>query len=108
MSWKCAAGPRGKTLTSKTYPNRASSGRAAFPMLANGELLPLELKLCPPRPLAGAVLELHPAALKVVRVGMCVARVAGLPNGGYPLYQERERRRKQDDEVTSRRRETGR
>lgn len=108
MSWKCAAGPRGKTLTSKTYPNRASSGRAAFPMLTNDRLLPLELKLCLPLPLAGAFLELHPAALKVVQVGMCVARVAGLPNGGYPLYQERKRKRKQEDQVTSRQRETGR
>lgn len=61
----------GKTLTYKTYPNRASSSKAAFPMLTNDHLLPLELKLCLFVLLAGAVLDLHSAALKVVRLGCC-------------------------------------
>ena len=69
MSWKCAEGPRGENVHVQTYPNRASSGRAAFPVLTNDHLLPLELKLCLPVPLDAAVLDLHPAALKVVRLG---------------------------------------
>lgn len=39
----------------QTYPNRARPGRAAFPVLTNGHMLPLELKLCLPVPLALAV-----------------------------------------------------
>lgn len=46
MSWQCAAGPRGENVHVQTYPNRASSNRAAFPIPTNNDGLPLELKLC--------------------------------------------------------------
>lgn len=62
-------------------------------MPTNDSPLPLELKLCLRVPLARAVLDLHPAALRVVCGWDAVARVASLSNGGYPLYQERERKR---------------
>lgn len=98
MSWKCAAGPRGKTLTSKTYPNRASSGRAAFPMLTNDHLLPLELKLCLPVPLARAVLHLHSPALRVVRLG-CYGKDGRTAKRWLPtLSGTKERERKQENE----------
>lgn len=61
----------GENAHVQTYPNRASSCRVAFPVLTNDHLLPLELKLCLPVPLARAVLGLHSAALKVVRLGCC-------------------------------------
>lgn len=93
MSWKCAAGPRGKTFTSQNLPEPGKLYRAAFPMLTNDHPLPLELKLCLSVPLARAVLDLHPAALRVVCGWDAAARVASLSNGGYPLYQERERKR---------------
>ena len=71
MSWNCAAGPRGENVHVQTYPNQASSGRAAFPVLTNDHLLPLELKLIFLISLARPVLGLHSAVLKVVRLGCC-------------------------------------
>lgn len=61
MSWKCAQGPRRENVHVQTYPNRASSVRAAFPVLANDHMLPLELKLCLLASLVTAVLEAPPS-----------------------------------------------